>query len=129
MLAHVVTVFVALRHGLGGSAYSHPNAQEAWSQESSGGQATFAANLLSVVALALAKCSVAMFIQRLATGGLRKVFNSCYLLVALSVVWAIGSMIGLGSQCSVRDYIADDMSSRCGGQVCSTRMRTTGLRS
>lgn len=117
MLAHVVTIVVALRQGLGSSTEPSSTTPTIRSQDGAGGRAAFAANMLYIVTLALGKCSVAMFVQRLVSCGLKKLYYACYLLVAISSAWALGSMIGLGAHCYVQSYLAGDPNVECVGQV------------
>jgi hypothetical protein len=115
MLAHVVCLVVGLRSGLGTSS---PSATEQDSPGNLGtaGSATLAAHMLLVVALALAKGSTIMFVQRILSRDLRQLYLACYALLAVFAVWAIGSMVALGVDCESASYVAENMAAACGQQ-------------
>jgi hypothetical protein len=115
MLAHVVCLIVGLKNGLGTSP-SFAIEQESPVDIKTAGSATLAAHMLLIVALALAKGSTIMFVQRILSRDLRQLYLSCYALLAVLAVWAIGSMIALGASCEGSSYVAENMAAVCGQQ-------------
>ena len=115
MLAHVVCLVVGLRHGLGTSSLSAPQ-QDSHGDLETAGSATLAAHMLLVIALALAKGSTIMFVQRILSRDLRRLYVVCYVLLAVFAAWAIGSMIALGVDCEGTGYVAENMAAACGHQ-------------
>lgn len=115
MLAHVVCLVVGLRNGLGTSSPSATHEDSPGNLETAG-SATLAAHMLLVIALALAKGSTIMFVQRILSRDLRRLYVVCYVLLAVFAAWAIGSMIALGVDCEGTGYVAENMAAACGHQ-------------
>jgi hypothetical protein len=115
MIAHVISVVVALKNGLGTSpalAARIDNSDDL----AKAGSATLAAYMLLIVALALAKGSTIMFVQRILSRDLRQLYLVCYGLLAVFAFWAVGSMIALGVACEGSGYVSEDMVTVCGRQ-------------
>lgn len=112
MLAHVICLIVGLRNGLGTSSTE----QDSPGNLETAGSATLAAHMLLVIALALAKGSTIMFVQRILSRDLRRLYLVCYALLAVFAVWAIGSMVALGVDCEGTSYVAENMAATCGQQ-------------
>lgn len=117
MFAHVIAVFVALKNGLGSSSAMQFDQPTDTAQVGTGGRATLAADMFFLMALALAKCSVILFIQRLLSRELKWLFLACYGLCVIFILWGIASMIALGAMCNGPEYVADGLLERCGDQV------------
>jgi uncharacterized membrane protein len=115
MLAHVVCLIVGLKNGLGTSPSSAIDQQKPVDMATAG-SATLAAHMLLIVALALAKGSTIMFVQRILSRDLRRLYLVCYALLAIFAVWAIGSMVALGVDCEGTGYVAENMAAACGQQ-------------
>lgn len=115
MLAHVVCLIVGLKNGLGTSPSSAIE-QESPVNIETAGSATLAAHMLLIVALALAKGSTIMFVQRILSRDLRRLYLACYALLAVFAVWAIGSMVALSVDCESTSYVAENMAALCGQQ-------------
>ena len=115
MVAHVIALTVGLRHGLGSSPPATIQ-QDNSSDSSTAGSATLAAYMLLIVALALAKGSTIMFVQRILSRDLRQLYLVCYALLAVFALWAIGSMISLGADCEGEGYAAESMAILCPSQ-------------
>jgi hypothetical protein len=115
MLAHVISLVVGLKNGLGTSPPSAIEQEDPGSLETAG-SATLAAHMLLIIALALAKGSTIMFVQRILSRDLRQLYLTCYALLAVFAVWAIGSMIALGVDCEGTSYVAENMAAMCGHQ-------------
>ena len=115
MLAHVIALIIGLENGLGTSP--PPTIQhDAPGNLETAGSATLAAHMLLIIALALAKGSTIMFVQRILSRDLRKLYLGCYALLAVFAVWAIGSMVALGVDCEGTSYVAENMAAVCGRQ-------------
>jgi len=115
MLAHVISVIVGLKNGLGTSPPSAIQ-QDSSSNLETAGSATLAAHMLLIVALALAKGSTIMFVQRILSRDLRQLYLACYALLVVFALWALGSMLALGVECEGTGYVAENMAAVCGQQ-------------
>jgi hypothetical protein len=119
-VAHVIALMVALHNGLG-SVPSHlaSGLEKAYSLQSyeRGSRATFASAVFLLISLALAKCSVVVFMQRLLARDSKKLYAACYVLVAVFAAWGLGSIIGISIGCDTNRYILDDATEVCGNQV------------
>lgn len=115
MLAHVIAVIVGLKHGLGTSS-SATIQQDSPSNLETAGSATLAAHMLLIIALALAKGSTIMFVQRILSRDLRQLYLACYALLAVFTLWAVASTIALGVDCEGSGYLAENMAAVCGRQ-------------
>lgn len=115
MVAHVIAVAVALKNGLGTSS-SAIIQQDIHGDLNTAGSATLAAYMLLIVALALAKGSTIMFVQRILSRDLRQLYVICYVLLAVFAAWAVGSMVALGAHCEGTGYVTESMAIRCGNQ-------------
>jgi hypothetical protein len=115
MIAHVISVVVALNNGLGTSPSLVPKVEHS-DNTATAGSATLAAYMLLIIALALAKCSTIMFVQRILSRDLRQLYLVCYGLLAVFALWAVGSMIALGVDCKGSHYVSEDIAAVCGHQ-------------
>jgi len=115
MLAHVIALIVGLKNGLGTSPPSTSQQEDPGSLKTAG-SATLAAHMLLIIALALAKGSTIMFVQRILSRDLRQLYLACYALLAVFTVWAIGSMVALGVDCEGAGYVSENMATVCGQQ-------------
>lgn len=115
MIAHVIAVAVALKNGLG-TSLSAGVQRDGHDDLKTAGSATLAAYLLLIVALALAKGSTIMFVQRILSRDLRQLYLTCYALLAVFALWAVGSMIALGVDCDSSGYVTENMAVMCGNQ-------------
>jgi hypothetical protein len=115
MLAHVIALIVGLNNGLGTSPPSTSQEEDPGSLKTAG-SATLAAHMLLIIALALAKGSTIMFVQRILSRDLRQLYLACYALLAVFTVWAIGSMVALGVDCESTSYVSENMATVCGKQ-------------
>lgn len=113
-IGHVVSLMLALHNGLG-SAPAHTDISR--STYIHGGRATFAGAVFLLVALALAKCSVGIFMQRLLAQNLNVLYWTCFAMVAIFAAWGIGAVLGIGVGCDVNQYILNDAGNACGNQV------------
>ncbi|KAK4954574.1 hypothetical protein LTR10_008007 [Elasticomyces elasticus] len=122
VIAHITCLFIALKHGLGTVATQHastvPSTVQQYSLKSYhvGGKATFASAIFLIVALALAKCSVVLFMQRLLARDLKALNIACWVVIGVSLLWGVGSIIGISVGCQTSSYILDDAAERCGMQ-------------
>lgn len=117
MMAHIICIAVALKNGLGTSPALAPPKSHAVRSQAIAGPATMAAYMFLLVALAFAKSSTVMFIQRILSRDLRRLYVTCYALIAVYCLWAIGSMAAIGVGCDAGLFTSDDMDTSCGGQV------------
>ena len=115
MLGHVISVIVGLKNGLGTSIPSTYRDDGA-NTLAIAGSATLAAYMLLIVALALAKCSTIMFVQRILSRDLRQLYLGCYGILAVFMLWGIGSMIILGVDCDSTGYVTQHIAVSCGKQ-------------
>nr|OQO17916.1 hypothetical protein B0A51_12471 [Rachicladosporium sp. CCFEE 5018] len=116
MLAQVIALFVALKNGLGSSSALHYDTPTDEAQIGTAGRATMAADMLLIIALALGKISVILFIQRLLSRDLRTLNLACYALCGVYAVWGLASVITIGAMCNGPEYVADGLEARCGDQ-------------
>ncbi|OQO08166.1 hypothetical protein B0A48_06960 [Cryoendolithus antarcticus] len=116
MLAQVIALFVALKNGLGSSSALHYDTPTDGAQIGTAGRATMAADMLLIIALALGKVSVILFIQRLLSRDLRTLNLACYALCGVYAVWGLASIITIGAMCNGPEYVADGLEARCGDQ-------------
>lgn len=79
-----------------------------------------AAYMFLIVSLALAKSSTVMFIHRILSKDLVKLSVTCYVSLAVFLVWSIGSMAAVGTGCVAGVFMSSDMNTDCGGQVSFT---------
>ncbi|KAF2818808.1 hypothetical protein CC86DRAFT_308447 [Ophiobolus disseminans] len=97
-LGEVATLFVAMKNGLGKSTHLLEESQMA-----AIGKATFAAQLFLILSLAMAKSSVAALMLRLFTRDIsvtKKARILCWATVALTAIWAIGSVVAISLPCT-----------------------------
>lgn len=94
-LGQYIAVFVPLHGGLGIS--SSVLAQDAGE---SLGSAMMASQILFILALALTKLSVVLFVKRLLTQNLRKAWWAANITMGLTVVWGIASVFAISVGCS-----------------------------
>lgn len=113
MLGHVISLVVGLKNGLGTSL---PSTSRDVDTMGIAGSATLAAYMLLIVALALAKCSTIMFVQRILSRDLRRLYLACYGILAIFISWGIGSMIILGVDCDGTGYVTQHIGVSCGKQ-------------
>ncbi|KAF2026158.1 hypothetical protein EK21DRAFT_12166, partial [Setomelanomma holmii] len=98
-LGEVSSLFIALRKGLGKSAHLIDASQAA-----SIGKATFSAQFFLILSLAMAKSSVAALMLRLFTRDIsvtKRARMLCIATLALTIVWAIGSIIAIALPCNL----------------------------
>ncbi len=90
-------------------------------------KAAFAGQLLFIATAWLAKCSTIWLMMRLfnlngpksqKNGKSKLYYTVCLALMALISLWGVGSMITLGIDCSVSNYIRAPPFAQCSGQVC-----------
>lgn len=89
-------------------------------------QSAFAAQILFIACSCLAKCSTMWLMMRLfnlngpkSQGNAKSklYFKGCLGVVAMVVVWGIGSIIGLSVECSVTSFIRTPSLAQCPNQV------------
>ncbi|KAM0721383.1 hypothetical protein Q7P37_002307 [Cladosporium fusiforme] len=108
-MAHSISVFVALKNGLGTSPIDGMQRNDTTNGQGVARNSTIAAYMFLLVALALAKSSTIMFIQRLLSRDMKPLLITCYAAIVVFALWAIGSMIGLatGPGCVVDSFISN----------------------
>lgn len=94
-LGQYIAVFVPLRHGLGIS--SSVLAQDAGETLGSG---VMASQIMFIIAVALTKLSVVLFIKRLLTQNLRGAWWAANITMGLTVAWGIASVLVISVGCS-----------------------------
>ncbi|KAF2180848.1 hypothetical protein K469DRAFT_444611, partial [Zopfia rhizophila CBS 207.26] len=110
-LGEVVPLFVAMKRGLG-----RPEHLLEASQIADAGKATFVAQIFLVLALTMAKCSVAALMLRLFTRDMKVTYKSwilCNGTVALAIAWGIGSIVATTMACSPSGFIRGSTEGRC----------------
>ncbi|KAJ4986414.1 CFEM domain-containing protein [Stagonosporopsis vannaccii] len=106
-----IPVFIALQNGLGDSTLELNRTREGIM-----GKATFAAQLFFILALAASKLSVTALMLRLFTRDIvvtRKARILCYTTIAITILWALGSIIGMALSCSPSDFVRDGGPNHC----------------
>ena len=117
MMAHVICLIIALKKGLGTSISLSSDESGLDKEEGTVGISAMTAYMFFLVALALAKSSTIMFIQRILSRDLKKLYMACYASIVVFALWAIGSMSAVGAGCDASTFMSEDMNSACGGQV------------
>lgn len=82
-------------------------------------QVFFVAELLTISALCLAKCSVVALVLRVLTFEYEQSLDRivCYGLLFLNVLWGLGSVAGLVVDCEVNGILTNKNIDRCPAQV------------
>lgn len=101
---HAGALFVGLTHGLGKFATEVPRSEGEGSVTATlamAGRAVHAAQLLALLALGLAKCSVLALMLRVFTpeGGLTKGYRTCFAVLFLCIFWAVGAVAAVSIHC------------------------------
>lgn len=120
---HAGALFVGLTHGLGKfttgvSAMGGEGPAEATAMA---GRAVHAAQLLALLALGLAKCSVLALMLRVFTpeGGLTKGYRTCFAILLLSIFWAVGAVAAVSIHCDGETLLRTQNKVSCPHQVSS----------
>lgn len=107
-------VFYGLSHGL--AKFNSITTEHQWALS---GKAFFTSEVLAIVTIALAKCSVWALLLRIfvADGA----FNdwrvkTCVGFVLLGVAWGVTSVVGIVASCDPEFILSPDHASRCAGQ-------------
>ncbi|KAK3699759.1 hypothetical protein LTR37_016268 [Vermiconidia calcicola] len=120
-IGHAVALFVALKHGLGsipsdsGDLSSASNLPK-HSGYALGGRASFAADILMILTLAAAKCSVVLFIMRLIARDQIRLLRGCYVLFGLIAAWAVAAIVAFSVDCAPNNFLTNASSSQCSGR-------------
>ncbi|ORY59964.1 uncharacterized protein BCR38DRAFT_443484 [Pseudomassariella vexata] len=101
-LAQSAVVFYGLNNGL--AKFNSITTEYQWQLS---GKSFFAVELLSILALCLAKCSVIALMLRMFAIKMWKNLL-CAVLLFLAAAWGVGSIIGLAINCSAVDILTDN---------------------
>ncbi|KAH7383932.1 hypothetical protein BKA66DRAFT_570121 [Pyrenochaeta sp. MPI-SDFR-AT-0127] len=110
-LGEVIPLFIAMKEGLGLSHYFLDALQV-----STAGKATFVASIFLILSIAMAKASVAALMLRLFPHDIsvtQRPWVVCHATILLTLVWAIGSIVGITLSCSPSDFIRENELGQC----------------
>ncbi|KAH6625721.1 hypothetical protein C7974DRAFT_206270 [Boeremia exigua] len=110
-LGENIPLFIALRNGLGTSEQQLDSSQIATI-----GKATFAGQLFFLLTLTASKLSIAALMLRLFTRDIivtRRARILCHTTIAVTLLWAISSIVGTAVSCSPSDFVRDGTTSHC----------------
>ncbi|KAK6447152.1 hypothetical protein ACSS6W_000114 [Trichoderma asperelloides] len=110
-LAQSVAIFIGLNNGLG--KFNSITPPEQWATSS---KSTLAAVILSLLALALAKCSVLALILRIIGSKTGKIKIFCISLMAISAAWGVGSCLAFLINCRADTLLTLDNIEQCPNQ-------------
>lgn len=113
-LGQYIAIFVPLKNGLGIS--SSVLAQDTAEILGSG---VMASQIMFIIAVALTKLSVVLFIKRLLTQNLRGAWWAANITIGLTAAWGIASVLAISVGCSPASAVLEPQS--CAGKVCSCR--------
>lgn len=124
---HAGALFVGLTHGLGkfatGMSPAEGQGPAAAAVLTMAGRAVHAAQLLALLALGLAKCSVLALMLRVFTpeGGLTKGYRTCFAILFLCILWAVGAVVAVSVHCDGATLLTMQNEVFCPNQVSSPR--------
>lgn len=113
-MLHSICVFVSLKHGLGTSPTAQVQEEKIAHDSSIAMNSVIAAYMFLLLALALAKSSTIMFVQRLLSRDMKPHHLACYSSFLAFAVWAVASMAAVGMSCGLGALVAN---ASCTGNV------------